>query len=182
MAVTDRRRSRAEGGDAPRPRLPAFLWADIFVLVDHGHAAADDYPILERMVLEQGEKHPGGLGGLVIIPSGASPPPEEVRRAIREVITNVSTRLRCLCWLVEGAGFRAAAVRATLIGLRVFGRQSYATHVASDITEAVGWILRNLEDGMSREQDLGIALDAIQRARESMPAAGSSPRLPLPET
>src|SRR5688572_16343891 len=82
----DMRSSHTDRGDSARPPLPVVLWADIFALVDQGNALAGDYPVLERMVLEQGTKHPGGLGGLVIIPSAASPPPEEVRRAIREVI------------------------------------------------------------------------------------------------
>jgi hypothetical protein len=168
------RNSHADGGDSARPSLPVVLWADIFALVDQGNALPSDYPILERMVLEQATKHLGGLGGLVIIPSAAKPPPEEVRRAIRELLTNVNPHVRCLCWLVEGTGFRAAAVRAALIGLRVFSRQSYATHVANDMTEAVRWILKNLEHGTSRQADLEIAVAAIQRARRNIHPAGSS--------
>jgi len=162
-----------QGGKSPRPPMPVVLWNDIFVLVDQGNAVAGDYPNLQRMVLEQGKKHPGGLGGLVIIPAAASPPPEEVRRAIRDVLNDVTPQLRCLCWLVEGAGFRAAAVRAALIGLGVFSRRRYATHVAIDMTDAVGWILKNLEQYESRGSDLEIALEAIQRGRR-MVSAGSA--------
>jgi len=168
------RDSHTDGGDSPHPPLPVILWADIFALVDQGNARAGDYPVLERMVLEQGTRHPGGLGGLVIIPSEANPPPEEVRRAIGEVIMSVRPQLRCLCWLVEGAGFRAATVRAALIGLRVFSRRSYPTRVASDMTEAIRWILKNLEHGKSRDADVKPAMDAIQGARRSMHRAGSS--------
>jgi len=168
------RDSHTDGGDSPHPPLPVILWADIFALVDQGNARPGDYPVLERLVLEQGKKHPGGLGGLVIIPSEANPPPEEVRRAISEVLMNVGPQLCCLCWLVEGAGFRAATVRAALIGLRVFSRRSYPTRVAGDMTEAIGWILKNLEHGKSRDSDLATAMDAIQRARRSMQRAGSS--------
>jgi len=174
MGAADMRSSRTEGGDSPRTPLPVVLWADIFALVDQGNATAGDYPILERMVLEQGQKYPRGLGGLVIIPAAAKPPQEDVRRAIREVLTNVNPQVRCLCWLVEGTGFRAAAVRAALIGLRVFRRESYTTHIASDMTEALGWILKKLEHGTSRQADLEIAFYAIQSARRNMHPAGSS--------
>jgi hypothetical protein len=162
-----------QGNDAPRVPMPVVLWNDIFVLVDQGNAVASDYPNLQRLVLEQGKKHPGGLGGLVIIPAAASPPPEEVRRAIRDVLTQVTPQLRCLCWLVEGTGFRAAAVRAALIGLGVFSRHRYATHVAIDMTDAVGWILKKLEQYEPRQSDLDIALEAIQRGRRTA-SAGSS--------
>jgi hypothetical protein len=153
--------------------MPVVLWSDIFVVVDQGNAVAGDYPELQRLVLAEGRKHPGGLGGLVIIPAAATPPPEEVRRAIRDLLTNITPQLRCLCWLVEGAGFRAAAVRAALIGLGVFSRHSYPTHVASDMTAAVGWILKNLEHDHSRQSDLQTALDAIQRGRRTVLSARS---------
>jgi hypothetical protein len=149
--------------ESSRPPLPVVMWRNIFALVDQGSATASDYPVLERMVREQGKQHPGGLGCLVIIPPLASPPPEDVRRAIREVLANLAPQLRCLCWLVEGTGFRAAAVRATLVGLRVFSRQPYATCVASDMTESLQWLLSGLSKGAPSQGEVRLAHEAIRR-------------------
>jgi hypothetical protein len=152
-----------EKDDSSRPPLPVVMWRNIFALVDQGSGSASDYPVLEGMVREQGKRHPGGLGCLVIIPSLANPPPEDVRRAIREVLANLSPQLRCLCWLVEGTGFRAAAVRATLVGLRVFSRQPYVTSVASDMTESLQWLLAHLSKGAPTTGEVRMAYEAIRR-------------------
>jgi hypothetical protein len=146
------------------PPLPVILWRDVFVLVDKGDAKVSDYPILERILLNQSEKYPGGLGCLVIIPSNANPPPDDVRQAIKDVLTRLGPRLRCLCWLVEGTGFRAAAVRATLTGLRMFSRPAYPTAVvANNMNSAVTWILTHLASG--RTGDAPKAVETIERAR-----------------
>jgi hypothetical protein len=154
--------SYTETGDSSRPPLPVVMWRNVFALVDKGNATASDYPILERMVREQGKRHPEGLGCLVIIPAVANPPPEDVRRAIRDVLANLAPQLRCLCWLVEGTGFRAAAVRATLVGLRVFTRQPYTTRVASDMTESLQWVLAQLSRAAPTQTEVRIALESIQ--------------------
>jgi len=150
-----------------RAPAPVVMWRDVFALVDQGKTEVSDYPILERMVLEQAARYSGGLGCLVIIPSTASPPSEEVRRAINETLTRLAPKLRCLSWLVEGSGFRAATVRAALSGLRMLNRPPYPTLIASDMTEAVGWILPHLSDGKSREAEVPTAVEAILRARSS---------------
>jgi hypothetical protein len=149
----------------PTPPAPVSLWRDLFVLVDKGDTKVSDYPILEKMVLEQSEEHPGGLGCLVIIPANASPPPDDVRAAIKGVLTRLAPKLRCLCWVVEGSGFRAAAVRATLTGLRMFSRPPYPTNVASSMSQALTWVMAHLAHGTGRAADVPIALDAIERAR-----------------
>jgi hypothetical protein len=167
-----------ETEESPRPPLPVVMWRNVFALVDQGSASAADYPILERMVCEQGKRHPEGLGCLVIIPPLANPPPENVRRAIRDVLTNLAPQLRGLCWLVEGTGFRAAAVRATLVGLRVFNRQPYPTCVASDMTESLQWLLACLSKGSPTKNEVRIAFEAIQRAisgQHAGPGSGSGP-------
>jgi hypothetical protein len=148
--------------------VPVVMWRDIFALVDQGRSEVDDYPILERMVCEQADNHPAGLACLVIIPSTATPPSDEVRRAINDVLTRLGPRLRCLCWLVEGSGFRAATVRAALAGLRILSRPPYPTHVAGDLRGALRWVMPQLRDGSARLDDIPVAMDAINQGRGSV--------------
>jgi len=149
------------------PPVPVIIWRDIFILVDKGNTKASDYKILERMVVEQSTKHSGGLGCLVIIPASASPPPDDVRQAIKDVLGRLAPKLRCLCWVVEGAGFRAAVARAVLTGLRVFSRQPYETHVANDMRSAVSWVLAHLTPRVERGTEVAAAVLAIQQGRGS---------------
>lgn len=153
---------------SPPSPVPVVMWRDIFALVDRGRADVSDYPILERMVREQAEQHPRGLGCLVIIPASANPPPDDVRRAINDVLTNLAPLLRCLCWLVEGRGFRAAAVRAALAGLRIVHRPPYPTTVENDLSAALHWMFPYLRNGMVRLPEIPAAIDAISQGRASM--------------
>ncbi|HKU38510.1 MAG TPA: hypothetical protein VJR89_10195 [Polyangiales bacterium] len=153
--------------DSPLP-VPVVMWRDVFALVDQGQTKAEDYPILEALVRDQAERHPGGLACLVIIPPTASPPPDDVRRAISDVLSRLAPKLRCLSWLVEGSGFRAAAVRATLAGLRMWSRPPYPTLVASDLGEALRWMLPHLENGPARLSQIPEAVESITHGRRSI--------------
>jgi hypothetical protein len=144
------------------------MWRDIFALVDRGQTNVSEYPILEAMVREQAEQHPRGLGCLVIIPANANPPPDNVRRAINDVLTRLSPSLLCLCWLVEGKGFRAAAVRAALAGLRIVRRPPYPTTVASDMISALRWMFPHLREGAAAMSEIPAAAAAIGKARASL--------------
>jgi hypothetical protein len=106
------------------------------------------------------------MGCLVIIPVDAKPPSEPVREAMKAALAVL--RLRCLCWLVEGAGFQAAMVRGVLTGLRLVANRSYATHVSRDLEEALTWILPHLEGGSKRIEAVsrGAAIIRARRAGE----------------
>jgi hypothetical protein len=150
------------------PPVPVIIWRDLFVLVDKGSAKVSDYPILERMVLDQSTRYPEGLGCIVIIPATASPPPDDVRQAIKDVLTRLAPKLRCLCWVVEGSGFRAAAVRGALTGLRMFSRPPYPTNVAGSMGAGISWALPQVTPGLNRRADVQTALEVIQQGRGSV--------------
>jgi hypothetical protein len=147
--------------------VPVIIWRDLFILVDKGHSKASDYAILERMVIEQSSKYPGGLGCLVIIPATASPPPDDVREAIKGVLRRLAPKLRGLCWVVEGTGFKAAIARAVLTGLQILNRTPYSTHVASDMTSALSWVLARVTPTTSRINEVPAALQAVRQGRGS---------------
>jgi hypothetical protein len=155
---------------AVSPHLQLIIWRDVFVLVDDGRAAAADYSRLGNLITEQAAKHPFGVAGLTVIPPNAQPPTPEAREAISNLLASLANKLRGACWLVEGGGFQGAMVRAVLTGLRLFGRYPYATHVSTQLTEALTWLLPQLADGNARLADLGKAADYItlQRARANV--------------
>ena len=138
-------------------------WRDLFVIIDDGSLPVDEYARIETIVKTQAQKNAGGLGCLVIIPQGAQPPPPEVRRYLDGMLDRLP--MRCLAYLVEGSGFRAAAARAALIGMRVFSRRSYSTKVASSLDEAISWSLANLGGDAARLDDLSNATKAIVEGR-----------------
>jgi hypothetical protein len=138
-------------------------WEDVFVVIDDGMGRASDYVLARRMLAEQGSRYATGMGCLVIIPENAKPPSEPVREAMKATLALL--RLRCLCWLVEGAGFQAAMVRGVLTGLRLVANRSYETHVSRDLEGALRWILPHLEGGTKRTEAVSRAAATIRARR-----------------
>ncbi len=138
-------------------------WRDLFIIIDDGSVPVSEYQRIEAIVTTQAKSNPGGLGCLVIIPQGAQPPPTEVRRYLDGMLDRLP--MHCLAYLVEGGGFRAAAARAALVGMRVFQRKSYSTKVASSLDEAIKWLLDSLGGKGQRTGDLPKACKAVADGR-----------------
>jgi hypothetical protein len=128
------------GSGSIKPSAQIILWRDMFVLVEDGKSRAGDYEHCGRLIAEQRQAYPTGVGGLVIIPEGATPPSDEARKAINAVLKSQEDGLLCFCWLVEGTGFPAAIARGILTGIRVFGRFSYPTQIANSLPDALEWM------------------------------------------
>jgi len=140
-------------------------------VIDNGRARAGDYTVLRNLVTAQAAKFPGGIGCLAVIPQNAVPPGDEARQALNSALHGATGSLRCMCWLVEGAGFQAAMVQAIITGLRLFARRAYPTHVSTSMREAIGWMLSNLrEDSELRAADAAGACLEIQRNRTDAPS------------
>jgi hypothetical protein len=73
-----------------------------------------------------------------------------------------------MCWLVEGTGFRAAAVRAALTGLQLVSKSPYPTRVCASVREALSWIMPHMRDGKARQETVGDAVQAIAQGRSSL--------------
>jgi hypothetical protein len=145
-----------------------IFWRDVFVLVDNGKARVNDYAHFGRLILEQKAKYKAGIGSLVIIPEGATPPPDEVRKAINRALNNLDDGLRCFCWIVEGSGFQAAVARGVLTGIRLFGRHRYPTQIETNLEEALAWILPHLDGGKKRLADVPAAAAFIRHERGAL--------------
>jgi len=123
----------------PDSRVPLILADSVFVVVDDGAAVATDYPILERLVVQEAKRYPSGIAGLIIVPHGARAPREEIRTAIRDSIANVTKHLRSLCWYIEGTGFQAATQRAVLSGLMLLIKPPFPAQITPDLRAALAF-------------------------------------------
>jgi hypothetical protein len=150
----------------PHPEVQVVLWEDIFAVVDTGRGDPSEYTVLRDLIIAQAKKFAGGIGCLAIIPQNATPPPDETRTALNAALAELGGSLRCICWLVEGTGFQGAMVRAILTGLNFVARRSYATHVSTNMNEAIGWILTHLANPRNRSGQIAIARDAIESQRQ----------------
>ena len=155
-------------GSTSPPAVPVsnvILWQDIFFAVDNGKVPVAAYDNFEQRISEQARQFPGGVGGLAIIPANATPPPEDVRKAINQALASLDHSLKSFCWLVEGSGFQAAMVRGVLTGLRMFGRRSYPTFITDSLGEALAWTLPHLAGGLGRLPQVTSVAAIIQKQR-----------------
>ncbi len=150
--------------------LQVIVWRDIVVVIDNGRARPGDYSVLRDLVRGQAVSFPGGIGCLAVIPQNAVPPSDEARQALNAALHEATGSLRCMCWLVEGAGFQGAMVQAIITGLRLFTRRAYATHVSTNMQEAIGWLLSNLGSPERRAADAAGACQQIRRQRTDPPS------------
>jgi hypothetical protein len=157
--------------------LRVVSWRNLFVIVDNGHAHADDYKVLAREVKALGDKNPDGLGLLTVLPPLTTPPTEDVRKAISAGYINVAKHLRCVSWLVEGTAFRAAAVRAALGGLLLLMRPPFPTRVASSFEDAIPWLLTRMQTrpGQASDPETVIAMVKHELAVVSRPPSRFPP-------
>jgi hypothetical protein len=154
---------RAASVPPPAP-INVLFWQDVFVVMDNGRASPRHYGILGDLVLERARRYPG-VGMLSIIPANAIPPSDEARTAMNAAIARAEGSLKAICWLVEGGGFQGAMVRAVLTGLRLFGRHTYPTHVTTSMSEALAWILHQLDAGDLRLNLVPAGVQIIERQR-----------------
>jgi hypothetical protein len=134
-------------------------WQDLFVIVDDGHVTIQEYERMEPRVRVQAKTCPNGLGCFVIIPEKAVPPPSAVRNYLAGMLGRLP--IRALGYLVEGTGFKAATVRAALIGLGIFQRNNYPSKVFTSLDVGLGWLLT----GPKGQSDVRAATKVISECR-----------------
>lgn len=158
------RTTEPKSGGSVEGRLPLLTYRNILVVIDHGQMTPAQYFAIVAIAQETARAYPAGLGCMVIIPPTSRPPPENVRRAIKSSLDRATQHLRCLCWMVDGVGFRAATIRAALAGLGLLIRASYPTSVASTLQEGLQWTFGHL-DSTARPSEILEAVTSIERQR-----------------
>lgn len=88
-----------------------------------------------RLVAEVARHHPKGIALLTVISEVAPMPSSEARRALADLMS-AHLRIRCSAVIMEGTGFRAAAVRSVVTGLMLLSHHEYP-HRMCDVDGAV---------------------------------------------
>jgi hypothetical protein len=133
-------------------------WQDLFALVDDGSVAIARYGSMESAIREQVRAYPKGIACLVILPPDARPPPDDVKRAVKSMLMRLSSSISCLCYVIEGTGFKGVAARATLVGMKIFSSRPYPIYVETSMAEALTKVVSHLANGDAA------AIDSILKA------------------
>ncbi len=122
-------------------------WQDLFVVLDDGTIPLTRYPAIEAAMREQARTNPGGIACLVILPADTRPPPEDTKQAVKSLLGRMMRQLSCLAYVVEGTGFRGVAVRATLVGMKIFSSRPYPIYVETSLQDALVKVVPHLVNG-----------------------------------
>jgi hypothetical protein len=111
-----------------------------------------------------------GTGALLIISSEVSPPTEEARSYIRRELERSS--MLAAAQVVEGTGFRGAAMRSVLSLMQLTTRAPYAMKIFDSVVPGAFWLAGELER-KARHAPSGSQLsDAVQSVRKRFLARG----------
>jgi hypothetical protein len=143
-------------------------WQDLFVVLDNGAIPLARYGPIEAAMLEQARPYPNGIACLVILPPETRPPPDNVKVAVKGLLTHVVRSLSCLAYVVEGTGFKGIAARATLVGMKIFASRPYPIYVDTSLKESVGKVLPHLVNGHTTS--VSTITKLISDARMPMPS------------
>lgn len=118
-------------------------WQQIFAVVWRWDTTLEGAQALQRECSKFAMRHPRGIGLLTIVSEKAPMPASPARQAVASFLTHGSSYIKCSAVLMEGTGFRAAAVRSVVTGLTMLAKQAYPHRVCS-VPDAVSMLSREL--------------------------------------
>jgi hypothetical protein len=142
-------------------------WYDLFAVIDDGAIPLPRYSAIESAMRDQAAQFPDGIACLVILPPDARPPPDEVKRRVKTLLINLGPSLSCLAYAIEGTGFKAITVRATLVAMKIFSAERYPIFVDMALDGSLKKVLPHLAHGQTVTRNVSIIMDAISDARMS---------------
>ena len=142
-------------------------WNEIVAVVWRHETTVEAVRQLDAAVAELARSHPKGIGMLTIVAEGAPLPPSPARKAIAELLTARTAFIRCSVVIMEGTGFRAAAVRSVVTSLTMLSKHDFP-HEICDVEGAVRMYTDVLPRATGRALDPNTVRAAINLLRRQM--------------
>jgi hypothetical protein len=140
-------------------------WQQIFAVVWRRDTTLEGAEALQRECVKFAMRHPRGIGLLTIVSDKAPMPPSPARQAVASFLAHGSTYIKCSAVLMEGTGFRAAAVRSVVTGLTMLAKQAYPHRVCS-LPDAVTMLSSTLPSASGQAVDPAALRAAIDELRQ----------------
>ena len=102
---------------------------------------------------------------LVIVEESAIPPPAAVRADLATMLRLSTPHLIRFATVIEGTGFRAAAVRGVMTSIAVLSRQEFPHRVFSNAETALLWLVEGLSTELGPAPGVGELVRALDDVR-----------------
>ncbi|MGC4121807.1 MAG: hypothetical protein QM765_45965 [Myxococcales bacterium] len=119
------------------------LSGSIFLLQYESTATISAAKLLDDVLVRRFDANPGAKWGIIVVIDSSNPPPDDkTRAAISQSMKGKGRgdRVSALAYVVIGSGFRAGAIRASLVTLNLLSQSAYPKKVFSKLSDAVEWI------------------------------------------
>ncbi|HEY6877594.1 MAG TPA: hypothetical protein VI299_06220 [Polyangiales bacterium] len=117
-----------------------MTWDRCVGVVWKRETTAEGVEALTEAYREQTARYPSGVYLLTIVEKDAPMPPVEQREAVAVFLRSGAGRTRMSAVVIEGTGFRAAAVRSVVTGLAMLVRLPYPHEIFSSLEQAAKWL------------------------------------------
>jgi hypothetical protein len=112
---------------------------DMILIVWKKETQASAYERLITLVTEMGERHPEGIGVLQVVETTAIPPDEAARKVFLKALNVCDKYVKHYSVTHEGTGFKAASVRAIVMGVYLVRQPKFEHLVANSLLRAAQW-------------------------------------------
>ncbi|HEX5655622.1 MAG TPA: hypothetical protein VFX59_00435 [Polyangiales bacterium] len=132
--------SRAAVINYATPDALVITWDRCVGVVWKRETTAEGVEALAHAYREQATRYPSGVYLLTIVEKDAPMPSTEQREAVAVFLRAGSGRTRMSAVVIEGTGFRAAAVRSVVTGLAMLVRLPYPHEIFGSLDQAAKWL------------------------------------------
>lgn len=142
-------------------------WYTVSILVWAQQADASAMRRLDAMTAHLTEKHPFGRSAVAFVLPGTAPPTEKARKVF-ERHSSGETGLCCVGMVLEGEGFWASALRATMTNIHLSNANEVALKQADSIEEIAPWLAQVYLERTGEELPRVTLVAALQKARHEL--------------
>jgi len=142
-------------------------WNEIAAVVWRHETTVDAVRCLQSAVADLSQAHPKGIGMLTVVAERAPLPSSAARKALADLLSESSAFIRCSAVIMEGSGFRAAAVRSVVTGLTMMSKHNFP-HRICDVEGAAQLYAQVLSGVTGRSLDADTLRTAINELRRQM--------------
>jgi hypothetical protein len=148
--------------------MQGVAWCDVLILFATGVTTLTNQRETEPWLLRVSERYPAGIALLPCVHVDMPVPSGAARDQIAMMYTRHAQRLRAVAMVVEGQGFRAAAMRAAFTGVNIIQQRPYMTQVFGNFQAALAWAVGRLPPVPER----GTVADHVSRIAAMRRAPG----------
>lgn len=127
-----------------RPGFSLGSYGPVAISVWDTEPTLQDAQQATRLLGELARKYPK-IGLLAVLGTRCSVPDEEVRAELRRGVSAVADNVGAVANLVEGLGFRSAALRGVLTSMVLIIRPGYPQKIFGELAPAAGFLSWHLE-------------------------------------